>query len=357
MHSTIKLLRVIGSPFAPGVSESPANDEEASDLYSLAVKNKIGLLYLEALKRQGKLDKLEVEYKEGYARYLATQETAVRISQALSSIGTRHAIYKFVKAYPSTPSDVDVLFLCSRDEYKRATDTLLAEEYYKIAETPSQILSYDLRDGREGLAERDVGKKEGGIYYIDLYKEAASSHIIYMDKTKLDKHIIRVELTGGPVMTLNTAADLAVTLVHSILPEQLYTLGDYYTTLFLLSSMKSEGMGDFLDIVKENNIGLAVKSSIGITATLHQIAHGSIPREVDFVLAGLHGKASAKVKEDNANPPYRYSLWMMTRVLLEKMREGKTSRSVIRQIIAMANLKLAKSVANELLSRRRRETY
>ena len=60
MNRTIKLLRVIGSPFAPDrEAELPENKQEALELYNYAIKNKIGLLYLEALKDSGKLEEFE----------------------------------------------------------------------------------------------------------------------------------------------------------------------------------------------------------------------------------------------------------------------------------------------------------
>ena len=55
--STIKLLRTIGSPFAPEQKQVlPENKEEALELYEYATKNKIGLAYLESLKDQERLE-------------------------------------------------------------------------------------------------------------------------------------------------------------------------------------------------------------------------------------------------------------------------------------------------------------
>ena len=49
---TLKLLRTIGSPLISN-KQPFVNGIESSELYDLAVKNKISLLYLEALKQQG----------------------------------------------------------------------------------------------------------------------------------------------------------------------------------------------------------------------------------------------------------------------------------------------------------------
>ncbi len=49
----MKLLRTIGSPFTPEQKQAlPENRSEAQELYVYATKNKIGLLYLEALKNK-----------------------------------------------------------------------------------------------------------------------------------------------------------------------------------------------------------------------------------------------------------------------------------------------------------------
>ncbi len=359
MGQTVKLLRILGSPLAPSALE-PVPEGEIPSLYALAAKNKIGFFFLEALKRQGKLGELEPEYEKGYTRYSETLVTAAKISKVIDSMGIEHVIFKFIKPYPSTPSDVDVLFLCSDHEYKQAVQMLLAKDYYKIGETPSQVVVYDLRGGYEAMDTRTWGGKGGGIYYIDLYKEVGASHLVYMDKEKLSKYVTEVNLNGEKIKTLKPQAELAVAVAHSMIPEQLYTLADYYVTLYYLAEASEESLSSFIDIVKENHIVLPAKSAIKITSLLHQAAHGFIPERMQEVLIRLNAKdlkRGGSLFRGDFETPYRYSISTLGRAIGEKMREGKFRKSIMVQVAAMLNPMFAKRIIDGFVWRRKRETY
>lgn len=80
--NTIQLLVIIGSPFIPdSYCELPKNKNEAIELYNYALKNKIGLIYLNRLKDKNKLDDfgLELKYEEEQSRYNKQSITLERI--------------------------------------------------------------------------------------------------------------------------------------------------------------------------------------------------------------------------------------------------------------------------------------
>lgn len=359
MNPTVRLLQAIGSPLAPNVSEQVPDDDEALALYSHAVENKIGLLYLEALNRYGRLGGLQSEYDKGYFRYSETVATAARLSQVIDSMGIEYAVFKFVKPYPSTPSDVDVLFLGSIDEYKEAVRGLLAAGYCKIGEAPHQVVVYDLRGGRDNIDMRTKDGKKGGIYYIDLYKEVGASHVIYMDKRKFRKATTKADLNGNEFETLKPEAELAIAIAHSMLPEQLYTLADYYTTIHYLAASSQEGIDDLVSVVRENNIVLATTCSLKIVASLHEAAHGFIPEQVLEALSRLAAKNASwkKFGENGFTMPYRCGMLTLTKFLLEKMRESAFRRSLARQVVAMLDPRFGKRIVDDLIFRRKRETY
>ena len=91
MNPTIKLLRTIGSPFAPA-TEEPQHDEEAQELYTLAVQNKMQLLYLEALKGQDKLGQLKPKYDELQAKYYEFLSTVTQASKLLNLKEIEHVV-------------------------------------------------------------------------------------------------------------------------------------------------------------------------------------------------------------------------------------------------------------------------
>jgi len=359
MNPTVKLLQAIGSPLAPDALERVPDDDEAPGLYAHARENKIGLLYLEALNKHGRLGGLQSEYDKGYFRYSETVVTAARLSQVIGSMGVEHAIFKFIKPYPSTPSDVDALFLGPINDYEEAVRGLLAGGYCKIGEAPHQVVVYDLRGGRDNIDVRTKDGKEGGIYYIDLYKEVGASHVIYMDKRKFRKAPTKANLNGNEFETLKPETEVAIAIAHSMLPEQLYTLADYYTTIHYLAASSREGIDDLVSVIRENNIVLAATCSLKIVASLHEAAHGFVPEQVLEALSRLTTKGPSweKFGENGFTMPYRCSMLTLSRFLLEKMRESAFRRSLARQLMAMMDPRFGGRIVDDLIFRRKRETY
>lgn len=357
MTSTLKLLRTIGSPFVPS-SELAVSDGETNQLYQLAVRNKIGLLYLETLKGWGALGNLQSEYERGYLRYSETVATAARICAVLDAAGIDYVLYKFVKPYPSTPSDVDILFLGSDNDYRETLRMLFASSYFRLGAAPHQVIAYDLRGGIENMDTRLWGGKEGGVYYIDLYDEVAASHVIYVDKEHLRQYTADVELNGYQVRSLAPEADLAVGIAHSVIPEQLYTLADYYITLYCLDKMRETGITNFVAIIGADRLTLASRASLRMTAYFHQVAHGFIPEPLKSLADRLGvkdlGEASS---QGDCSAPYRFGVLTVAGALAEKLPSGKFIKSAVVQMVHMLNPRFGKRVAADLIFRRRRLTY
>ncbi len=359
IDSTTKLLRIIGSPFTPPLSELVLSEGEAKELYALAVRNKIGLFFLEALKKQGiNLGALKADYDNGCFRYEETVVTAANISAVLNSAGVDHVIFKFIKPYPFTPSDVDVLFMCSDGERKEALKMLFSDGYFRLGAAPHQVIAYDLRGGIENMDRSLWGGKKGGIYYIDLYDEVAASHVIYMDKEKLKRYTTETELNSRKFKTLKPEADLAVGIAHSVLPEQLFTLADYYTLLFCLMKMGEAEMASFVNIVRDDNLILASRASLRVAARFHQIAHDFIPEP----LSGLAGELGVRsldkdILHGNFQAPHRFGIMTIAGALSEKLPSGKFFVSTMAQLIAMLNPKFGRGIIKDLVFRRKRETY
>jgi hypothetical protein len=358
MNSTVELLRVIGSPFAADTGPANMTPAEAISLYGLAVKNKIGLFYLETLRQQHNLNVLEEEYQQAWYRRQQTTFTAVRISRALDALGIKHALFKQLKPFPATPSDVDVMFFGPPRKYKAAIKELLAGDYFKISETPSQVTAYDLRGGYENMDPRAEGGKEGGIYYLDLYKNFAASHIRYLDKAKLHKYTISAETAQGKVTSLDPKSDLVAILVHSIFPEQLFVLGDYYSLMISIDRMDHQDINEFLSLVRENNVASSIGICFAIAGALHKSAFGFIPDKIEQLVAALKSGSILKTMESqDLEAPYRYPMIMVVKFLIQKMYELNFAKSAAKQLISMANPWTASRIIRDEMFRRVRETY
>ena len=361
MNLSYKLVSFLGSPFVKDVASRGIkfSDEEKKELYRIAYNNKVGLFFLQRLKDIGELSPLEDTYALDRVRYDETLRTAINLSSAISEYTSDFAIFKFFKPFPHTPSDVDVLFFLSKKDYFKTVDYLLNNGYFKIAECPSQVVVYDLRGGYEQMDKRTVGGKGGGKYYIDLYNNVSASHVIYVDKETLTELKIRVDCPEGPIQTLNAIADLAVVLTHSIIPEQLFTLADYYTALYYIQKMDKEGLNKLAQIFKENNITRAGIASLSVINTVHEKVYGFVPEKISYLMGeiGWNQKTRLEIDLTDFALPYRYSVSTLIKVLAERMKNKNGLKSILTQGVCMLDPRLMKWVIYNIILRRRRETY
>ncbi len=371
---SLKLIRTIGSPFVPG-EEIPAADKESLELYCLAVNNKIPVLYLEALHQQGKLGELEEKYSEWKAKYPVFIDEVEKVSKVLEDGGVSFAIYKTIKPYPALLNDIDLLIMGDNYMYRKAAEILLRAHY--SVELPGIVEAESLTDDEAykraaRLATKPTSRKGEHIsptstnfvtpdhnILIDLRKELAMNYTLWMDKNNFREYIIRAKLcSGGEIKTLTPELDLACTVAHTF-SEHLYLLGDYYTFLFQLSKMGEREVNEFANIVRDNEIAFAARVFITITAALYQAAHGVLPKELQ-VMCDKFGSDNNELKNiirNNFHTPHRYKIITIVKTLLEKTKDRKFRRSVLKQILSMISPAQAKLVIGELIKKRKKEAY
>lgn len=369
----IKLLKIIGCPLLPE-SQLPVEDSESPELYDYAVRNKIPLLYLEALKRRGELDKLKPQYEERAQKYITFINGISKVSRVFETANIEYAAFKTIKPYATVPGDIDIVIMGNNDNYKKAVEALLRAHYVPEMSDVVSVEALTSDDMYEEAAERLSRPTYGGRHIspsgadfidtennvdIDLQKELAVSYIIWLDKDRFRGNIIDAELSnGGKVKTLTPQFDLAVVITHSII-EQLCLLSDYYTLLFFLAQMGERESNDFLRIVKANNLVAATKSFIGVAAALSEAAHGSIPSKMQELIneLGYYTREAESLRNKNFLMPHRYKVSTLTRFLRGKLKERKFRDSLLTQMVRMLRPALARQVFSEVIYRRRRETY
>ena len=325
MNPTVRLLRMIGSPFIP-TAEGHLDADEASELYTCAVKNRISLLYLETLKKQGALGELEADYEKRYARYQRFINVAVKASKFLDSLNVDHVILKTIRPFTAAPSDIDVLCLGSDTNYNKAVEAMFKAGYVRVPTGPP-VRQIKLYHPEEGI-------------WIDLHKEMGASRITCVDKRKLNKHVTEMKLpNGGVIKALTPPADLAIVMLHSVITEQLYSLAEYYTTIYRLPEMDAEEINSLIAIVRENHMVFAAKVHIGITTALHRTVYGMVPEKLAKLSAKLGGETSEtrRLTENALKMPHRYHPLTLARALLEKMKERETRKCIVPQMMMMLN--------------------
>lgn len=357
MNLTLKLLRVLGSPFISD-KELPENKDEALELYNYATKNKIGLAYLKSLKEQGKLEEfgLNLKYDEERKKHNEHSITRIRISELFNSYGVNYAIFKSIMPFPATPNDVDIIHFGSDDEYKKAAEIMLQSDYMEV-EGQADAEQRMFHDARDGELSPHPHKKD--VYDVDLYQQISASYVLYLDKRKLEKYVTEINISRNKFKVLRPEAELVTIIIHSIIPEMLHTLFVYYATLHYFAKMNSEGINKFIGIAKENNVTFSVKAHCSLVAELHNAAHGFIPEKIEGVMAELGDETREKgiLLKNNFKMPHKYSLSAVARILLEKRKEEVFRKSAVKQAVSMLNPKLFKWVIYNIIWRRRRETY
>jgi len=341
---SLELLRVIGSPFFTKTGDS-IDKTKVPELYSLAVRNRMPLLFLDTLNRRGSLGDLEATYHKSNAEYLETYDAILRAATVLEKAGIGYALFKTLRPYPATTVDIDTIVFGSARVYEEAIDAMVDAGYRLLGSGPWSTTVED--------PLMDIG--------VDLYREVAVSRVIYLDKANLAVHVTRKELPNGEfVRTLSPAADLVSLLAHSVIKEQMYTLSEYYSFLLYLSDMNSQEVSAFGRMVRDNAISRAAASHITLSGILHEAAYGEGPGRIRQLLLELREDSFEKKRfvGEHFKTPHKFHPLTVMKALREKVsKDKKTKRSLSDQMVAMLDPGFAQEVLTRLARQYSRETY
>jgi hypothetical protein len=197
----IDLIRAIG---IPGIIEG-YQGKMNTHLMELAELNKISLLYSNALNDVGVNRQL-------IKRYELLLKTIREVTSAFSRYSINYCIFKTIKPFPTTPSDIDILL--PRNDFERARDLLISLGYAKIGNDRFTI-----------TLRREMN--------VDLQLQPSVSNLPYLSKKLMLENTIFKDMNGIDVRVLNPAAEILVLASHSFYKEQMLTLNDYYAITIL----------------------------------------------------------------------------------------------------------------------------
>jgi len=346
MKQTIRLLRVVGSPFISEAElEDPPDDHEALRLYYYAARNRMAFLYLTALKKWRELGKLQGIYDDMHRKVVKTDCAFSRVSRILGNAGIQHALFKTIRPYRSTTVDIDVIIFGSDKEYQMSIGAMKTAGYKELGFGPN---STTIQDPYIGIG-------------VDLYREVAVSKIIYLDKTKLHHHVTENDelVHSDPVATLFPSADLIALIAHSVIKEHMYTLSEYYSTLYFLDRMSSENIRDFVNMTHDNNVVTAARVHLGMTLQLHEAAYGVCPEKLSGIIdkIGIDPLETSRVRMSH-DAPYKFHILTIAKTLSEKMRkDSKARKSMARQIVSFVDPRFMGEIVKRVLDQISRESY
>jgi hypothetical protein len=325
-------------------------------LYSLAKKNKIALLYLESLRSSGSL--INAGLAEEYERQAMLREkqrmTACRAAEVFNKNDIDYAVFKSILPFPATPNDVDIIHFGDDSAFDRSIKALTTAGFREIKgeADAAQRMVHDLREHDHLiLHEKDV-------FDVDIYQQISASQMIYLEKSGLRRYVEKKDVSGVPINMLTPEAELVAIAIHNIIPEMIFTLSAYYTTLYYLAGMKTENIDRMIALAGENCANTALKVHFSIVSALHEATYGTVPDEIGYVLDKIGTARESKVLEKNGYlMPYKYGFSTLATVMAEKMGRKEFRRSFVRQLVFMTNPRSGKWVLNNILWRMKRETY
>lgn len=340
MNLAIELLRLIGSPYS---SSSLRNASVGVDpkFLQYSLKNRLSLLYLDAIRQAEGFDIFQEVYDQHIAKYSETFDAVARISRTLTTADIDHAVFKTLRPYISTTVDIDVIIFGSTLDYEKAIKETELADYEKLARGPMSTTF------------RDPIMKIG----VDLYDEVAVSYVTYIDKTKLEDYVIDTELPSGEqVKTLACEADLIAIIAHSIIKENMYTLSEYYTYVYYLEKLNVDY---FVKLAKETHLESPTRTHTAITAMLYELAYGTLPLKLKQILdkTGMEKLELAQVIRNDLRMPHKYHPVTIARCLLEVSQERKTRKGIANQILHSFNASFSRDFFKKLNLHIARETY
>ena len=336
---TYNLLKTIGTPFSSFKNE--LNKIDIEELYRFSKKNRMPLLYLKSISELDISNKYKFEYEKLINQWLSIEGRIKEILKILEREGIKYTTFKSIKPYIETTVDIDLLIF---DAYEDTVRELQKAGYILLERGP---LSSTFRD------------PEIKIDY-DIYDEVGVSHIIYYDKELVKEKLIeKTFTTGGYIESLSPDTDLLAIIAHSVIKEQMYTLAEYYSTLYYLKSMDETDIDSFLIMSEKLRLNTAVKAHLGITYNIHKMVHKEEPPPLRTIISrlGYDGLETKRVLENGFKMPHKFHPFTLMKALCEQFQEPKSRRSVAEQFKNMANPRFFADFIPRLLSHVIRETY
>ena len=331
---TIRLLRSIGYP-NDGTVE-PVEIVEDRELYELARKNKIGSLYLQVLNEYGELDDLKAEWNERKQYQENLETTYGNLSTAMERFDG--AVVKSDFPFWADSSDVDVIVY---EEDVRELEPIFVDLGYEISGIAPTALS---------VKDPDTNQ------LIDIQSDFGLHNVLYFDKTTLS--IENRSVKGHQLPVATRPSDLALHVNHSV-TELMFTLKEFYTTLFYLEEFSDQEYKYFINKTKLNKSHNGCSAFFTIVKYLSLQGFSAYPSDIDLFLSkwGNSQAEIEKLNEKGYSTPHKYTFSSFSRYTLGKCRQRVFLRSLLAELPSLMNPKTTYYILSKISDRIGREDY
>jgi hypothetical protein len=309
----IALLRCIGLSKGP---VKPVPLEKGKELFEIASMNKIGLFFLESLASLYEMGWFQPKLKELRRKCQNTKNLIVYVASLLNSRAD-YFLFKTLKPFPYTPSDIDILLRSKADFY---------EAYYSLRRNGLILLERNAYGATMYSREHDLN--------VDLHLFLTVSDIPYLDPETLFRYMKTVEFKSLEVQILEPPAEFLTVAAHSFYKEHMFNLSDFYTILSLAQQARSS---DIYLLAGVEKVSDAVYFTVKICKQIMKRAFNS----VDPALLRLEkyfdesNMICPVFEQEELNFfPYKYSKMLVMYSLFRKIMVDPLTRSFLLPALA-----------------------
>jgi len=332
MSTTIDLARCLGTPLIN--DGKPFELIESEELLNLAFTNRVEMIYLENLKKAGKLDKLAPKLEEFEVRREKTNESIIRIAKTMKKLNIEYSITKSLRPYPAIPNDTDMLYLGPLDKFSDAVEQFSAEGFTVCGGGEMQTELFDTHGGGEFNDE-----KRGGMFYIDFYRQLAADHVPYMNSKVLREHVITRTVGDIEVNIFDPIAEMTILYLHAIIMHRTIPLEVMWGTAYWIKDMKTEDFDRFEKYIRDNRAVVCARTSFGLMAQIYQEAFGEVPVQIQEMISriGVRPAEQRALKKSNYDYPHIALFSTFVYALFEKITEWNSFKGFMKELVMMIN--------------------
>jgi len=270
-----EVLRILGSPL---ISKNVKNEViESKELFEHAYENRVGLLYLDILRREGKLHILTEEYKNLRDRQIQTRITLARACELVNDLHVPYFVTMTERPFPYISNDVELVHLGDKNQYGTVIETFRKKGYVLLSTGPDASLLGDPR-GRD-VVMRD---KSGGRYYVDYSTSLSVDYFQFIDKYKMAKLVKPILIEDVSIPLLDVKMELASAIIHSVM-EQRIGMEIYYYTCWVISKLDEHGLKDLKQLFRKQHATTALRIVLSIITQIHEDLFGGTPTKLRYL--------------------------------------------------------------------------
>jgi hypothetical protein len=320
------LLRTIG---IPGLVTAEGQGEiiDTAELTEMARLNKIAFLYLSAILTQPHANADNKFYRDLLSRHELLIKTLDQVCSVFNDNKIEYTLFKTIKPFPTTPSDVDVLLPIK--DFQRAEGLLMSSGYIRTTS-----------DAYSSTLQKDM--------IVDLQQQPSVSNLPYLPAQLLLENAIITKVNGVDVRTLNPEAELVAIASHSFYKEQLFTMNDYYSITILA---EQADLAKVVDLATQAKVLDALQIIVGLCSHITKSVFNK-----QLKISELHHILKASDNKDSSvqSMPVKFPFSLVVKLLVSRASKDEEMRK--KMIPAILRIATPGQLL-KLLSHATRRTY